>query len=50
MLHDGETADAFAERCGVFASYGVEHVVLLHSWTVESLEALGAHIPAVADI
>lgn len=47
---DGETADAFAERCAVLAGYGVEHVVLFHSWTVESLEALGKLIPAVADI
>ena len=50
MLRDGETADAFAQRCGVLASYGLEHVVLLAPWTVESLEALGTLIAAVADI
>jgi F420-dependent oxidoreductase-like protein len=50
MLRDGETADAFARRCGVLASHGAEHVVLLHPWTVESLDALGTLIAAVADI
>jgi len=47
---DGETPDAFAERCGVLAGYGVEHAVLFGSWTVESLETLGELIPAVTEI
>ena len=50
MFFDGESVDAFAERCRVLAGYGVTHVGLYHSWTVESLEALGKLIPAVAEI
>ena len=50
MFFDGETADAFAERCRVLRGYGVEHLVLFHSWTVESLEALGKLIPVFAEI
>ncbi len=47
---DGESPDAFADRCGVLAGYGTEHVVLFHSWTLESLDALAKLVPAVAGI
>jgi len=47
---DGESPDAFAERCEVLAGYGTEHVVLFHSWTLESLDALAKLIPAVTEI
>lgn len=50
MYFDGETPDAFTARCATLAGYGVEHVVLFHSWTVESLTALAALVPAVADL
>lgn len=49
LFLEGESVDAFAERCGVLRGYGVEHLVLFHSWTVESLETLGKLIPAVTD-
>jgi F420-dependent oxidoreductase-like protein len=47
---EGETPEAFAERCAVLAGYGAEHVVLFHSWTLEALEALGKLVPAVTEI
>ncbi|MGH3758596.1 TIGR03560 family F420-dependent LLM class oxidoreductase [Actinophytocola sp.] len=50
LFLEDETPDAFARRCGVLAGYGVEHLVLFHSWTVESLEALGKLIPAAAEV
>jgi F420-dependent oxidoreductase-like protein len=50
MFRADETVDAFVQRCGVFAGYGVEHVVLLASWTPASLESLATLIPAVAHI
>jgi hypothetical protein len=31
-------------------SHGATHLVLFHSWTVESLEALGKLIPAAAQV
>jgi F420-dependent oxidoreductase-like protein len=50
MFAEGEPAEKFADRCGTLASYGVEHVVLLHSWTAQSLASLESLIPAVAGI
>ncbi len=43
---EGETPEAFAERCAVLSGYGTRHVVLFHPWTESSMEALADLIPA----
>jgi F420-dependent oxidoreductase-like protein len=47
---EGESPAEFADRAATLHSYGATHLVLFHSWTVESLEALGKLIPAVAQV
>jgi F420-dependent oxidoreductase-like protein len=47
---EGESPAEFADRAATLHSYGATHLVLFHSWTVESLEALGKLIPAAAQV
>lgn len=47
---EGESPAEFADRAATLRSYGATHLVLFHSWTVESLEALGKLIPAAAEV
>ncbi len=47
---EGETPDAFAERCAVLSGYGAEHVILFHPWTESTMETLAELIPAATEV
>jgi hypothetical protein len=47
---ESESPAEFADRAAMLRDHGATHLVLFHSWTVESFEALGKLIPAVAEL
>jgi F420-dependent oxidoreductase-like protein len=49
-LAEGESAEAFADRCRGLAQLGIDHVVLLAAgaWTPDRVSALAGHVAAAA--
>ena len=47
-----ESADAFVDRCAEYATWGIDHVVVITTgpWTEQTVAALGAAVPGVRDI
>jgi F420-dependent oxidoreductase-like protein len=51
-LEQGESPDAFVERCGALAALGIEHVVVITAgpWTEDAVACLAAAAPALRKI
>ncbi|MGH8910746.1 MAG: hypothetical protein ACRD0K_30685 [Egibacteraceae bacterium] len=51
-LAQGESAEAFTERCAALAALGIDHVVVIATgpWTDAAVACLAAAVPAVQTI